>query len=367
MNHNSLKDYVTLGRSGLRVSPMCFGSMTFGDEWKIGTDIDESCSMLTQYLQAGGNFIDCANMYNKGHSEKILGDYFSAGAGKGTRDRVVIATKFMGNMWPGDPNGGGAGRKAIRHAVEDSLRRLQTDHIDLLWAHFWDQHTPVEEMMSQMDQLVKAGKVLHIGLSDHPAWVCVKCQYTALMRGWEPLCALQIEYSLLQRTVESELMTMARDLNLGVTPWGSLRGGVLSGKFDRNHLPKDDGTTRVKSTSPWMVEKTFVLLDCLKEIAAAHQATVAQVALRWVLDQRGVTSVIIGARHSAQLADNLGAFTVKLTAEERATLDELTKFELPFPWKFFETIPTAIQNGTTVNGQKSDVWDGSPKTAAERF
>ena len=184
MNHESLKNYVTLGRSGLRVSPMCFGAMTFGDEWKIGTDSTESHAMLTHYLQAGGNFIDCANMYNKGHSEKIVGDYFSTGAGRGTRDRVVIATKFMGNMWPGDPNGGGAGRKAIRHAVEDSLRRLQTDHIDLLWAHFWDQHTPVEEMMSQRDQLVKAGKVNEVVIYLAPILVGERGKGLPQIEGW---------------------------------------------------------------------------------------------------------------------------------------------------------------------------------------
>jgi aryl-alcohol dehydrogenase-like predicted oxidoreductase len=366
MQGHSLTDYVTLGRSGLRVSPICLGAMTFGTEWNLGTDAAESDAMISQYLEAGGNFIDTANMYNKGHSEKILGDYFTRGPGRGKRHRAVIASKFMGNMWPKDPNGGGAGRKAIRHAVEDSLRRLQTDHIDLLWAHFWDQHTPVEEMMAELDRLVKAGKVLHLGLSDHPAWVCVKCQYTAMMRGWEPLCALQIEYSLLQRSVECELMSMARDLNLGVTPWSPLRGGVLSGKFDRSNPPRDDGSTRVKKESAWLNEKTFLVIDALKEIAAARGATVAQVALRWLLDQDGVTSVIIGARRPSQLKDNLGACAVRLTAEDHATLHALTKPERPFPWEFLDFVRNAIQNGATINGRPSEVWDASPKSDAER-
>jgi len=366
MHGHAITDFVTLGRSGLRVSPLCYGAMTFCTEWGIGTGPDESFAMLDAYLASGGNFIDTANIYTKGHSEKILGDYFTKGPGRGKRDRVVIATKFMGNLWPNDPNGGGASRKAILHAVEDSLRRLQTDHIDLLWAHFWDRHTPVEEMMGTLDTLVKQGKVRYIGLSDHPAWVVTKCQYTALMNRWEPLCALQIEYSLLQRTVESELMSMARDLNLGVTPWSPLRGGVLSGKFDRNTPPPDDGSTRVKKESNYLNERSYALIDLLRQIAAERGCTVAQAALRWVLDQNGVTSVIIGARHSKQLQDNLGACAVRLTADDHRRLDEASKVERPFPWDFLDMVKAGIQNGTTINGVKSDPWHLTPKGDHER-
>jgi len=367
MHGHTLTDFVTLGRSGLRVSPLCLGAMTFGTEWGIGVGPQESEAVIDAYLAAGGNFIDTANIYTKGHSEKILGDYFRTGAGAGQRDRVVIATKFMGNLWPNDPNGGGASRKAILHAVEDSLRRLQTDHIDLLWAHFWDRHTPVEEMMSAMDFLVKQGKVRYLGLSDHPAWVVTKCQYTALMRGWEPLCALQIEYSLLQRTVESELMTMARDLGLGVTPWSPLRGGVLSGKFDRNTPPPADGSTRVKKESNYLNERSYALIDLLRTIAAERGCTVAQVALRWLLDREGVTSVIIGARHLNQLQDNLGSCAVRLTEDDHRLLDEASKVERPFPWDFLDFVRSGIQNGATINGVKSDLWHLTPKSDAERF
>ena len=367
MHGHQLTDFVTLGRSGLRVSPLCLGAMTFGTEWGMGSGVQESEAVLQAYLEAGGNFIDTANIYTKGHSEKILGDWFARGGGKGRRHRTVIATKFMGNLWPHDPNGGGASRKAILHAVEDSLRRLQTDHIDLLWAHFWDRHTPVEEMMSAMDFLVKQGKVRYLGLSDHPAWVVTKCQYTALMRGWEPLCALQIEYSLLQRTVESELMTMARDLGLGVTPWSPLRGGVLSGKFDRNTPPPADGSTRVKPESQYLNERTFVLIDLLRSIAAERGCSVAQVALRWLLDREGVTSVIIGARHLGQLQDNLGSCAVRLTDEDRRRLDDASKVERPFPWDFLDFVRAGIQNGSTINGVKSDLWHLTPKGDDERF
>ena len=366
MHASSLTDYVTLGRSGLRVSPLCLGAMTFGTEWGIGVGVQESEAVLQAYLEAGGNFIDTANIYTKGHSEKILGDWFAKGGGRGRRHRVVIATKFMGNLWPGDPNGGGASRKAILHAVEDSLRRLRTDHIDLLWAHFWDRHTPVEEMMSAMDFLVKQGKVRYLGLSDHPAWVVTKCQYTALMRGWEPLCALQIEYSLMQRTVESELMTMARDLGLGVTPWSPLRGGVLRGKFDRHTPPPSDGSTRVKPDSNHLNERSYAIIDLLRQIAATRGCTVAQAALRWLLDREGVTSVIIGARRLDQLRDNLGCCAVQLTPEDHRRLDEASKVERPFPWDFLDFVRSGIQNGTTINGVRSDPWHLTPRSDDER-
>jgi aryl-alcohol dehydrogenase-like predicted oxidoreductase len=367
MHGHQLTDFVTLGRSGLRVSPLCLGAMTFGTEWGIGVGPEESERVLSAYLEAGGNFIDTANIYTKGHSEKILGDYFARGPGRGRRHRVVIATKFMGNLWPNDPNGGGASRKAVLHAVEDSLRRLQTDHIDLLWAHFWDRHTPVEEMMSAMDFLVKQGKVRYLGLSDHPAWVVTKCQYTALMRGWEPLCALQIEYSLVQRSVEAELMTMARDLGLGVTPWSPLRGGVLSGKFDRATPPPSDGSTRVKKESTHLNDRAYAIIDLLRAIAAERGCSVAQVALRWLLDRDGVTSVIIGARHLDQLRDNLGCCSVRLTADDHRRLDEASRVERPFPWDFLDFVRDGIQNGTTINGVASGPWHLTPKSDAERF
>ncbi|MCA9285448.1 MAG: aldo/keto reductase [Phycisphaerales bacterium] len=361
-----LDHYVTLGRSGLRVSPFCLGAMTFGHDWGFGSSVDESVKVIGRYLERGGNFIDTANMYTKGHSEAILGDYFSTGPGSGQRDRVVIATKFMGNMYRGDPNGGGAGRKSIMSACEQSLRRLRTDYIDLYWAHFWDRDTPIDEVMHTLDMLVKQGKVRYIGLSDHPAWVCVQAQYEAIFRSWTPVVALQIEYSLLQRTVEAEIMPMARALGLGVTPWSPLRGGVLSGKYTRQSRP-DPQTVRVAAESKHLNEQTYLLVDALGEIARETGASIAQVALRWLQDRPGVTSTIIGARRVDQLDDNLAALDVVLRPEHRARLDELTTPALPFPNEFLDLVKTAINNGTTVNGDTREAWPLSPERDDERW
>jgi len=364
----ALDHYVTLGRSGLRVSPLCFGAMTFGTEWGFGTGPEESIAQLERFVGRGGNFIDTANIYTKGHSEAILGEWFTSSGGKGRRDRMVLATKFGGGMHVGDPNGGGSGRKAIMHQVEDSLRRLRTDYIDLLWVHFLDPHTPVDETVHTLDMLVRAGKVRYLGLSDHPAWVCTQMQYEAIMKGWVPFVALQIEYSLLQRTVEGELMPMARALGLGVTPWSPLRGGVLSGKFDRTHRPKGDGSTRVRSDSTYLNETTFAIVDALRDIAAVHAATPAQVALRWVMDRSGVTSTILGARTMAQLDDNLGACDLTLAPSETARLDALSKPSLPFPCDFLHMVrTTTIPGNTRINGIEASPWHLAPKDATERW
>src|SRR5438445_8500469 len=221
----SLTDYVTLGRSGLRVSPFCLGTMTFGEDWGWGSSPAESASILGRFLGRGGNFIDTANVYTKGHSEAIIGE--AIGVNRARRDRIVIATKFFGNLYPGDPNGGGAGRKSLMSACEQSLRRLKTDYIDLYWMHAWDRHTPIDETMRGLDDLVRSGKVRYIGFSDTPAWKTAQAQAIAQFRGWTPLVGLQIEYSLIERTVEGELIPMARELGLGVTPGDPLRGGAL--------------------------------------------------------------------------------------------------------------------------------------------
>jgi len=372
-NSLALDHYITLGRSGLRVSPLCLGTMTFGLEWGFGCPEDVSASMITRYLESGGNFIDAANIYTKGHNESILGEYFTTGHGRGKRDRVVIATKFGGNMWPGDPNGGGSSSKSMFGAVEHSLRRLKTDYIDLLWAHFQDVHTPIEETMQSLDILVKQGKVRYIGFSDHPAWVCAQAQCEAKFRGWTPLIALQIEYSLLQRTVEHELIPMAQNLGLGVTPWSPLRGGVLSGKFTRANHPKDDGSTRVRTDSKYLTESTYVLIDALTEIAGAHsvsgvRVSPAQVALRWVVDRAGVRSTIIGARTMQQLDDNLAACSLSLKAEETKRLDLLTEPAHCFPHEFLQKlIPSTIQGGTCINGRETQPWPLSPQSDDERW
>ncbi len=235
----SLTNYRTLGRSGLRVSAFCLGAMTFGEDWGWGASVADSEALLARFLERGGNFIDTANGYTKGHSEAIIGDYF---ARAGRRDRAVIATKFSTNMYVGDPNGGGASRKTIVESCEQSLRRLKTDYIDLYWMHFWDPNTPIDETMRALDDLVRAGKVRYIGVSDTPAWKVAQANLLSQFHGWSPFIGLQVEYSLVERTIEGELVPMALELGLGITPWSPLRGGVLSGKYTRANAAR--GQTR---------------------------------------------------------------------------------------------------------------------------
>lgn len=237
-----LDHYVTLGRSGLRVSPFALGAMTFGeDPGGAGCGVEESEKILETYLDQGGNFIDTANFYTNGHSESILGDFFAARPGR--RERVVLASKFFTNLFPGDPNGGGAGRRSIIAQLDESLRRLRTDHLDLYWLHNWDRHTPIEETLRALDDLVTIGKIRYIGFSNTPAWVTAQAQTTALLKGWSPLIALQVEYSLLARTVEGELAPLALDQGMALVPWSPLKNGFLSGKYRRDAQVTDSART----------------------------------------------------------------------------------------------------------------------------
>jgi aryl-alcohol dehydrogenase-like predicted oxidoreductase len=359
-----LNHYVTLGRSGLRVSPFCLGAMTFGEDWGWGSSVAESEAIMARFLERGGNFIDTANVYTKGHSEKIIGDFI--GRDRARRDRTVIATKFFGNLYSGDPNGGGAGRKAIAASCEQSLRRLQTDYIDLYWMHSWDKFTPVEETMRALDDLVRAGKVRYVGFSDTPAWKVAQAHTIAQFRGWTPLIALQIEYSLIERTVEGELIPMALELGLGVTPWSPLRGGALSGKYTRENAgtAKADRGERV---TQFLDERTFAILDELARIGKRHETTPAAIALAWVQSRPGVASTIIGARRLEQLGQNLAALDVDLTPEESASLDTLSRPALNFPANFLKSANMFMHAGATVNGEKSIVWPLLPTSDAERY
>jgi len=329
----SLDHYVTLGRSGLRVSPLCLGAMTFGEDLGWGSSVEVSTAILDRFLDRGGNFVDTANYYTRGHSEKIIGDHL--GRNRARRDRVVIATKFFGNLFPHDPNGGGAGRKALVAACEESLRRLQTDYIDLYWMHCFDQHTPIEETLRALDDLVRAGKVRYVGVSDTPAWKVAQAQVTALFRGWAPFVGLQIEYSLLERTVEAELIPMARELGLGVTPWSPLKSGALSGKYTRENA----GTVKADRgiwTEGVLTEKTYALLDVLARIAREQGSTVARVAIAWVQGRAGVSSTIIGARTVEQLDDNLGAAGWQLERDHEVKLLWASIFPRGYPYDFIE-------------------------------
>jgi aryl-alcohol dehydrogenase-like predicted oxidoreductase len=341
-----LDHYVTLGRSGLRVSPMCLGAMTFGEDLGWGTSIEESVQIMDRYIELGGNFIDTANFYTKSHSEKIIGDHI--GRHSARRSRLVLATKFSGNLYPGDPNGGGSGRKSIIDACENSLRRLQTDYVDLYWLHNWDAHTPIDETMRALDDLVRAGKVRYLGVSDTPAWKVVEANVTAQFRGWSSFIGLQIEYSLLERTIEQELVPMARELELGITPWSPLKSGALSGKYTRQNAGKVEAA-RAAFLDAVLNESTWKIVDELETIAKVHETTVARVALAWVQVQPGVTSTIIGARRLTQLEDNLKALDVELTRDELKKLDALTKPVFGFPQSMQPIFPSIHNGGTTVN------------------
>jgi aryl-alcohol dehydrogenase-like predicted oxidoreductase len=342
-----LDHYVTLGRSGLRVSPLCLGAMTFGEDLGWGSSVEESQQIIDRYIELGGNFIDTANFYTMSHSEKIIGDH--VGRHPARRDRLTIATKFSGNLYPGDPNGGGSGRKALIDACENSLRRLQTDYIDLYWLHMWDANTPIEETMATLHDLVQAGKVRYLGVSDTPAWKIVEANLIAGFRGWSAFIGLQIEYSLLERTVEQDLVPMAGEFGLGITPWSPLRGGALSGKYTR-HNDGQHKSDRAALVDGFLNDKTYQVVDELEIIAKAHEATVARVALAWLHAQPGVTSIIIGARRLSQFEDNIRALDVNLTAEELARLNAVTEPTFGFPQSVLTLAPGFTNGGTTVNG-----------------
>jgi aryl-alcohol dehydrogenase-like predicted oxidoreductase len=360
----ALHHYVTLGRSGLRVSPLCLGAMTFGEDLGWGSSESESKAIIDRYLGRGGNFIDTANMYTYGHSEVILGEHLGRVPSK--RDRVVLATKFYGNLFPGDPNGGGAGAKSLIGAVHQSLRRLQTDYIDLLWMHAWDRHTPIEETLRAVDDLVRAGKVRYLGFSDTPAWKVAQAQTIAQFRGLVPVIALQIEYSLLERTVEAELVPAARELGLGITPWSPLKSGALSGKYTRDNAGKikADRGLWVESS---LDERTFKIVDALIAIGRELDTTPARVALAWVQSQPGVTSTIVGARTVEQLDQNLGALDVVLAPAHLAALAALSQPSLPFPAAMLDRAGSFMHGGISVNGDDAAPSPFLPTADSKRY
>lgn len=334
----SLDTYRLLGRSGLRVSPLSLGTMTFGSDWGWGSNEADSRRIFDAYVDRGGNFIDTASNYTNGTSEGLVGT-FSAGK----RERLVLATKYTLLNRPGDPNSGGNHRKNLVRTVEQSLARLKTDYIDLLYLHVWDGTTPVEEVLRAMDDLVRAGKVLYLGISDTPAWQVSRMQAIADLRGWSPFVALQIEYSLLQRTVERELIPMAKELGLGVTPWSPLGSGVLTGKYTRADLAGDAapsvvGTRRgVAVANGALTARSLDIAEVVKGVAGKLERTPAQVALAWTLQNSAVTAPIIGARTPGQLEDNLTALEVELPADALARLHEASAVELGFPHDFLQS------------------------------
>ncbi|MEU7633515.1 aldo/keto reductase [Nocardia sp. NPDC049220] len=347
-----LDSYVTLGHSGLRVSPFTLGTMTFGEDHGWGSSVAESTSILAAYLDRGGNSIDTANIYTNGHSEKIIGDYF---AGQhALRDRVVIGTKFFCNLYENDPNGGGPSRKAIVQQLENSLRRLRTDYVDVYWLHNFDPTTPIEETLRALDDLVSGGKVRYIGFSDVPAWATAEAATVARLRGWAPIIALQLEYSLLERTSEGELIPMAQAMGMGVLPWGPLKSGFLSGKYSST------GTDRIDTTRAQLVgaptAADYVVIDALNAVAREVGASSAAVALAWVRGRPGITSTLVGARRMDQFEANLHALDTTLTDAQRAILDEVSTPTLNFPAQNNRMLAPTLQfAGATVDGRRSNV------------
>jgi len=344
MNRTTM-NYQLLGRSGLRVSDLCLGAMTFGEDWGWGAAKDEAHKIYEAYREAGGNFIDTANVYTNGSSEKLVGEFMA-----GHREEVVVATKYTNaaagfSGKPGtDANAGGNQRKNMVQAVEASLKRLGTDYIDLYWLHIWDQITPVEEVMRAFDDLVRSGKVLYVGVSDAPAWVVAKSNVLAELRGWTRYVGLQIEYSLLERTVERELVPMAKDQQMTVLAWSPLRNGQLTGKYLPENVKQSEAEGARMHTE---MMKGFGSVEehaqgTVREVVAVGKelgVSAAQVALAWLRYRPVPVIPIVGARKLSQLEDNLRSIGLNLSPEQVQRLDKASAVAMGFPHDFLSHDP----------------------------
>jgi aryl-alcohol dehydrogenase-like predicted oxidoreductase len=327
--------YRLLGPSGLRVSELALGTMTFGEDWGWGASRDESARMFERFVAAGGNFVDTASNYTGGTSERIVGELIAS-----ERDHFVVGTKFTLTSRPDDPNAGGNHRKSMVRSVETSLQRLGTDYVDLLWLHMWDGLTPVDEVMRALDDLVRSGKVLHVGVSDTPAWVIARAQAIATLRGWSPFTALQLPYGIGSRDPERELLPMAAELRLPVLCWGVLNGGVLTGKY----LSDNGDPRRYASAGP----RSQSIARVVTEIAGEAGCTPAQAALAWLRSRDAILIPIVGARTAAQLDENLGSIDVALEEEQLARLSDAGAVDLGFPRSFLaDDEVTELIFGTT--------------------
>ena len=320
-------NYKLLGKSGLRVSELSLGTMTFGEDWGWGANRDESRKMFDAFAAAAGNFIDTADGYTNGTSEKLVGEFAAS-----DRERFVIASKYSFNSKPGDPNAGGNHRKHMVEALNGSLKRLKLDYLDLLWVHAWDELTPAEEVMRGLDDLVRAGKIFYVGISDAPAWWIARANTLAELRGWSPFVGLQIEYNLIERTPERELLPMATALGLGVTAWSPLASGVLSGKYLKGSVEAD---RRLEKTPTFqeLSERNLAIAGKVVDIAREAGKSPAQVALNWLRAKPGVIP-ILGARKFSQFEDNLHCLDWTLSADHLGRLDEVSHIALGFPMDF---------------------------------
>jgi aryl-alcohol dehydrogenase-like predicted oxidoreductase len=332
-----LDHYRLLGRSGLRVSPLCLGTMTFGTDWGWGADKETSRQIFDTYVEHGGNFIDTADFYTNGTSEKLVGKFIHD-----RRDAFVLATKYTLKKRQGDPNAAGNHRKSMMTAIEASLKRLDTDYIDLYWLHIWDGTTPVDELMRAFDDLVRQGKVLYIAISDTPAWKIAQLNTYAEAHALTRFISTQVEYSLVQRDAERDILPMCRELGIGLLPWSPLGSGVLTGKYSDDDLKAERDAIAKGDANPLdssnrivgLTEQKLRVAEAVKDIAGQVGCSPAQVALNWLLTRNGVTSLIIGARTLEQLEDNLGCLDFTLDKEQLDQLDEVSAIELGFPHDF---------------------------------
>lgn len=346
----SLTTYRTLGRSGLVVSPLTLGTMTFGTS-RWGSSDDVSQTIFQSYVEAGGNFIDTADVYSGGRSEELVGKYITD---QGLRDKLVVATKSTFNAQPGNPNAGGNGRKNIHRALEGSLRRLGTDYIDLYWLHAWDMVTPAAEVIQTLGDLVRAGKIRYFGFSNIPAWYATQAATMASVHGVPGPVALQLEYSLVERSIEREYVPAARELGLGITPWSPLAAGFLAGNYQREGAGAT-GEGRLSGPNPFGNQKftdhNWRVLETLQTVAAQAERPLAQVALAWTAAQPGVTSLILGASKLDQLHDNLKSVDVRLTSEQLQALNESSALDTAYPYGIFTApVNRMIFGGTAVEG-----------------
>ncbi len=331
--------YKLLGHSGLRVSELALGTMTFGREWGWGATKKESRKMFDMYAEAGGNFLDTANRYTEGTSEKYVGEFV-----KSDRESFVVATKYT--LWTrqGDPNFSGNHRKNMVQALEASLKRLGLDYVDLFWVHAWDFTTPVDEVMRALDDLVRQGKVLYVGISDTPAWVVSQANTLADLRGWSRFVGLQIRYSLIDRTAEADLLPMARAFDMAVTPWSVLGAGVLSGKYNQAKKAVEGRAKDGAGTD----KRNLKIAKAVVDVAGQIGCTPSQVAIAWVRQQAGVMVPLVGARNAVQLKDNLGALDVTLNEKQMDRLNQVSAIDLGFPHNFLaeDYIRDIVYGGT---------------------
>ncbi|PBS12887.1 aldo/keto reductase [Lysobacteraceae bacterium NML93-0792] len=357
-----LTHYRTLGRSGLLVSPLALGTMTFGAQ-RWGTDAAASRAVFDAYLDAGGNVVDTADLYSDGRSEAMLGDFI---ADAGARERLVVATKSGFPRMQGNAHGGGNGAKNIRAALDGSLARLRTDYIDLYWMHVWDRLTPPEEVLQTMTDAVRAGRILHYGFSNTPAWYVARVATLAQAHGLPMPIGLQYQYSLLDRGVELDIVPAGNALGLGLMPWSPLGGGLLTGKYGRDKLAEasrtarlpgdasgdetarsdDDG--RLDGDNPFggmlFTERNFDIVDVVREVAAEQARSMAEVALAWTVAQPGVASVLVGASRAAQLQQNITALDITLSADQQQRLDEASRPPALNPYFIFQ-LPARMRFG----------------------